>query len=227
MFTGLTYKPNRRIKVTGYADHFKFPWLRFRTDAPSSGVEYLAQINYKPSRSQEYYVRYRTETKAQNATGSDAIITSPSEINKRSFRMHASFKPSTALQFKTRAEFSEFSELGQPKEHGFLFYQDVAFKPLGKPYQISFRYAHFSVDSYDARIYAYESDLLYVFSVPPYFGSGSRIYVMAKFKIKRKVDLWIRWSQWFYNDRTTISSGNNEILSNRRDEVKVQLRWKF
>jgi len=141
--------------------------------------------------------------------------------------MHAAFKATQALQFKTRAEFSQFSEVGQPAENGFLFYQDVSYKPIGKPYQLTLRYAHFSMDSYDARIYAYESDLLYVFSVPPYFGRGSRMYVMAKLKIKRRVDLWVRWSQWFYNDRQTISSGNNQILSNVRDEVKLQLRWKF
>ncbi len=227
LFTGLTYKPNRKIKVTGYADHFKFPWLRFRTDAPSSGVEYLAQINYKPKRSQEFYVRYRTESKMQNATGSEAIITPPVDINLRSFRFHAAFKPTDAIQFKTRAEFSQFKEAGKSVEKGFLLYQDVSYKPVGKPYQLTFRYAHFSMDSYNARIYAYESDLLYVFSVPPYFGRGSRMYVMAKFKIKRRVDLWLRWSQWFYNDRSTISSGNNEILSNIRDEFKVQMRWRF
>ncbi|MFK7756818.1 MAG: ComEA family DNA-binding protein [Flavobacteriales bacterium] len=227
LFTGLTYKPNRKIKVTGYADHFKFPWLRFRTDAPSSGVEYLAQINYKPKRTQEFYIRYRTESKVRNATGSDAIITAPVDINLRSLRLHAAFKPTGALQFKTRAEFSQFSEVGRPLERGFLIYQDVSYKPIGKPYQLSLRYAHFSMDSYNARIYAYESDLLYVFSVPPYFGRGSRIYAMAKFKIKRRVDLWVRWSQWFYTDRSTISSGNNEILTNIRDEIKVQMRWRF
>jgi hypothetical protein len=142
-------------------------------------------------------------------------------------RFHAAWKPTAAFQLKSRLEFSQFSEQDQPDENGFLFYQDFIYKPQGKPYQISLRYAHFAMDSYDARIYAYENDLLYVFSVPPYFGKGSRIYAMTKFKIKRRVDLWVRWSQWFYNDRNSISSGNNEILSNRRDEIKIQVRWKF
>ncbi|MEJ6796938.1 MAG: helix-hairpin-helix domain-containing protein [Flavobacteriales bacterium] len=227
LFTGFSYKPNRRIKFTAYADRFTFPWLRFRTDAPSNGTEYLAQFTYKPSRSQEYYIRYRTETKEQNATGLESIIDFPTEITKRSLRFHAAWKPTAAFQLKSRLEFSQFSEQDQPDENGFLFYQDFIYKPQGKPYQISLRYAHFAMDSYDARIYAYENDLLYVFSVPPYFGKGSRIYAMTKFKIKRRVDLWVRWSQWFYNDRNSISSGNNEILSNRRDEIKIQVRWKF
>ncbi len=227
LFTGINYKPNRRVKFTAFADRFSFPWLRFRTDAPSNGTEYLAQFTYKPSRSQEYYIRYRTETKEQNLTGGEALIDTPVEIRRQSVRLHAAWKPSSNLQLKSRIEWARFSEVGLEDEDGFLMYQDVIYKPVGKPYQFILRYAHFSMDSYDARIYAYENDLLYVFSVPPYFGRGSRVYAMTKLKIRRRVDLWVRWSQWFYNDRATISSGNNEVLSNRRDEIKVQLRWKF
>jgi len=227
LFTGLTYKPHRKLKLTGYADRFSFPWLRFRTDAPSNGIEYLAQLTYKPSRKQEFYVRYRTETKGQNSSVIEAPIDFPIEITRKSLRLHSSYQVSQDVKMKTRIEFSRFSEEGTADENGFLFYHDVIYRPIGKPYQFTMRYAHFDMDSYDARIYAYESDLLYVFSVPPYFGRGSRIYAMAKFKIARRVDLWLRWSQWFYNDRSSISSGNNETLGNSRDEIKLQVRWKF
>jgi len=227
LFTGLTYEANRKIKFTAYADHFSFPWLRFRVDAPSEGVEYLAQLNYKPSRSQEFYIRYRTETKEQNAIGGEEIIDFPTEIRRQSLRLHSAYKVTSDLQFKTRVEFSKFSQAGRSSETGFLFYHDIIYKPTGKPYQLIMRYAHFDMESYDTRIYAYENDLLYVFSVPPYFGRGSRIYAMTKFKIKRRVDLWLRYSQWFYNDRNSISSGNNEILGSLREELKVQVRWRF
>ncbi len=227
LFTGITYKPNGKITVTAYADRFKFPWLRFRVDAPSTGIEYLAQFTYKPHKKQKYYLRYRSETKMRNASNLDASIHTPVEINKKLLRLNASFGVAEAIQLKFRVEFSQFSEIYQRKKNGILFYQDLIYKSSNYPIQFTLRYAHFDVESYDARIYSYESDLLYVFSVPPYFGRGSRMYAMAKFKIGRKVNLWVRWSQWFYNDRKTISTGNSETQGNIRDEIKVQMRWKF
>jgi hypothetical protein len=41
------------------------------------------------------------------------------------------------------------------------------------------------------------------------------------------MDLWVRWGQWFYTDRKVISSGNNEIAGNSRNDFTVQLRWQF
>ena len=76
-------------------------------------------------------------------------------------------------------------------------------------------------------MYAFENDVLYSWSIPPYFGRGSRFYVMAKWRIYKKIDLWVRYSQWYYTDRNEIGSGLNAIEGNTRTELKVQLRWRF
>jgi hypothetical protein len=48
-----------------------------------------------------------------------------------------------------------------------------------------------------------------------------------KWDIRRGLDMWVRYAQWIYFDRQTISSGNNEITGNRRGDVTVQVRWQF
>ncbi|TAG95371.1 MAG: hypothetical protein EAZ20_00305, partial [Bacteroidetes bacterium] len=40
VYWGIKYTPNRQWKVAAYYDYFRFPWLRFRVDAPSSGAEW-------------------------------------------------------------------------------------------------------------------------------------------------------------------------------------------
>ena len=60
-----------------------------------------------------------------------------------------------------------------------------------------------------------------------YYGKGSRAYVMMKWDLTRGVDLWLRYAQWVYEDRTTISSGNTAIDGNKKGDVTVQLRWQF
>jgi hypothetical protein len=85
----------------------------------------------------------------------------------------------------------------------------------------------FNTPNYDTRIYAYESDVLYAFSIPGYYGKGSRAYVMMKWDLTRGMDLWLRYAQWVYTDRTTISSGNTAIDGSKKGDVTVQLRWQF
>ncbi|MGB1032468.1 MAG: hypothetical protein ACPGWM_07625, partial [Flavobacteriales bacterium] len=87
--------------------------------------------------------------------------------------------------------------------------------------------ALFETDSYNARLYAYENDVLYAFSIPAYFSKGVRYYAVAKYKIKRGVDLWLRYARWYYTDRSTTGSALDEIAAPHKSEIKVQLRLRF
>src|SRR5690606_2902362 len=110
-------------------------------------------------------------------------------------------------------------------EKGYLIYQDVIYKALNSPLTFSFRYAFFDAESFDARLYAYENDVLYFFSIPAFFGRGTRAYITAKYTVSRKVDVWLRLSQTYYYDRDEIGSGLDLIEGNTRSEVRVQLRY--
>jgi hypothetical protein len=95
------------------------------------------------------------------------------------------------------------------------------------PLKVQMRFAIFDAEDYDTRIYAYENDVLYSFSVPAYYGRGTRFYINLNYKINRSISLWLRFAQTYFNDRDVISSGNDEINSNRRTEIKVQIRAQF
>ena len=90
------------------------------------------------------------------------------------------------------------------------------------------RYALFQTDSYDARIYAYENDVPGSYSIPAYYSRGSRFYLMLDYNITRKIELWVRYSQTFYDNQTTISPGGlSEINGNTKSEIRTQIRFKF
>ena len=50
LYTGLNINPNKYWAFSFYGDYFKFPWLKFRVDAPSRGYEVLGQVVYTPSK---------------------------------------------------------------------------------------------------------------------------------------------------------------------------------
>jgi len=227
IYIGMEANLAKKVTLTGYFDRYKFPWLRFITDAPSEGYDALIQLNYKPSRKSEFYVRYRHRERDRNLPNNESSIDYPVELIQEVIRLNASYQVSQSLKFKSRIEFNRFQLSGNEMENGFVIYQDLIYKKLQSPWSLSMRYALFETDSYNARIYAYESDVLYAFSIPAYSGRGARAYAMVKYHIARGVDIWLRWSQWYYTDRDAISSGLEQVPSNQRQEIKAQLRLRF
>lgn len=225
IFAGIQANLNNKWTMTGYADLVRYPWLRFRVDAPSNFMDHLIQFNYKPDRKHEFYIRYRNRTNAQN-TDYDVIITHPVTYRQQNIRLHGVYQVHPNVQMKTRAEWTTWEKEGN-KQKGVLVYQDVIYKKLGSPFTISLRYALFDTEGWNTKLYAYESDVLYAFSIPPYYGKGSRFYAMVKYDITRKIDLWVRYGTWIYTDRKVISSGNSEIVGDQKSDVHIQLRVRF
>ena len=85
----------------------------------------------------------------------------------------------------------------------------------------------FDTESYFSRIYNYEYDVLYSFSIPSFFGRGIRTYLNVRWDIGKHVDLWFKYALTSYRDRETISSGLNEIDGNKKSDLRIQLRLKF
>lgn len=92
---------------------------------------------------------------------------------------------------------------------------------------MSSRFALFDTDTYEERLYAYESDVLYAFSIPSYYYKGSRFYLMGKYSIGRRIDIWLRYAITHYANKQVIGSGLDEIQGNNKSEIKVQLRFRF
>ncbi|MCB0791741.1 MAG: hypothetical protein H6595_08815 [Flavobacteriales bacterium] len=227
LYTGLEIRASRAWVFNCYFDQFTFPWLRYQVDAPTSGYEALGQLNWSPSKKVSLYVRMRHEDKGYNTElpeqGIDAIV----RRVQNNYRFNASYKVSDAIGLRTRVEVVDFKRGDAPLDHGFLIYQDLVHRPLHSIWEITLRAALFNTTSYDARVYAYENDLIGVFSIPPYYGRGMRWYAMLRLTPLRRVDLWLRYGAWIYNGQDRISSGLQEISGPMKSDVKVQVRVRF
>ena len=131
------------------------------------------------------------------------------------------------ISLKSRVELVNIKRDSRENENGILFTQDISFKPKSFPVDLTLRYALFDTDSYDTRIYTYENNALYVFSIPAYYYQGSRAYVLMRYSFLRSADLWIRYGFFLYNNRNEIGSGSELISGNKRTDLTVQLRISF
>ncbi|HKK89407.1 MAG TPA: helix-hairpin-helix domain-containing protein [Saprospiraceae bacterium] len=228
-YLGFEYRPDYNWRINGYLDRWEHPWLRFGVDAPSMGSEQFLRITYYKKRRYEWYFQLRNELKEVNYPA--AIETEAFDVlgaqRRTQLRLHLNNKISKSLELRNRAEFSYYDIDGQAISRGFLLYQDIIFRPVSFPISFTARYALFDTDDYNSRIYAYESDLLYVFTIPPYFNQGSRYYLNVRYRPQKWITLEFRYARTNYNDIESISSGLNEIPGNKRDDFRAQVKFQF
>lgn len=225
LFVGMYLLVSSQITFASYVDYFRFDWLRFRVDAPSYGKEYQGEFTYHLSRDIEMRLRYRYKQRERNISGNELMpVLEPYE--KQNIRFHIHYQVMGNLTLRNRVEWVMNTSNGKNPLHGYMMYQDVIWKPKSQ-WAFSARYALFDTDTFDERIYAYENDVLYAFSVPAYYYKGSRAYLLVRYQASRKLDFWFRLSQtWFASERN-LGSGLDEIDGNTRTEVKAQVRYKF
>jgi len=227
-YFGVNAKLNKNWTLKGYYDLFSFAWMRFQAKAPTKGSELLSQLEFRPSRTFSSYIRYRFEDKQE---GYDLGVQPTDEIGWRHrhwYRLNWQLTLNKVFTLRNRIEYIHVDLPEGDAQNGWMIYQDLIYKPKWPAkYQIKLRYALFDTDGYDSRIYAYEHDVLYSFSVPAYYYRGSRAYLILGYDLTKWSDLTVRLAQTFYSNRNTNGSGLNTIDGPARTEVKVQLRVRF
>lgn len=226
-YAGISIRPDVAWRIDAYADFYHFPWLKYQVNAPTNGKDYLLKVLYKPSKQMEMYIRYRTETKYKNFNPDNFILSPVVARPRQNIRTHINFKINTAVTVRTRVEMVWFARQQSDAQTGYLAFADCIVKPMMKKYSGSIRLQYFETEGYDSRIYAYENDVLYSFSIPVIYDRGFRYYVNFNHGITRNTTLWLRWAQTVYNDKASIGSGLDEIGGNKKTEIKLQLELQF
>ncbi len=223
-FAGVTIRPAIGWRVDAYGDIYKFPWLKYLVDAPSHGRDYLAQVTYTPNKQVEVYSRFRNETKQSNQPDNSTVTNFIISIPRQSWRTQVNYKLNTAITLRNRVELLWYDNKAVNKENGFLTFFDFMYKPLLSSYSGVLRLQYFETDGYNSRIYAYENDVLYSYSIPSFSDKGFRYYFTLNYDLGKKISFWLRWAQTIYRNKTTVGSGLDEINGNRRTELKLQAR---
>jgi hypothetical protein len=226
-YSGISITPVDYLRVDAYADFYHFPWLKYRVDAPSSGNDYMLQLTYKPSKQVEVYIRFRTENKLINDNPNDFTLNPVVVKPKQGLRTQFSYKLNARFTLRSRVELSWFDKKGNDPENGFLTFVDVLYKPVFKAFSGNIRLQYFETDGYNSRLYAFENDVLYGYSIPVFYDKGYRYYINVNYDLTRRISLWARFAQTISPDKSTIGSGLDLIQGNRKSEGKLQIIFSF
>ncbi len=223
-YTGIEIRPLKNTTISAYADFWSNPWVGYRRDAPADGKTFFLKLAYTQKRKLDVYLQYRIEKKQVNNSEIN-IIDFPEFQTTQRLRLHLGYQMHTGWEIRNRVEFSFFKK--ENFSRGFLFYQDVLYKPIAKSFSFTARYTIFDVNSFDARIYAYENDILFEYYVPFFQQRGSRFYINTRYRFGSNYTFEFRLGQSYYQNAEGIGSGNEFSSASTRTEMKMQLKIKF
>ena len=227
LYLGAELRPIRYWKFAGYIDSFRFPWPKYGIDEPSVGKDYFLQADFSARRNITMYWRLKFEEKETNFSTTGSVMPVVVPIQKVSMRYNLSYMVGK-FTFRNLIDGNLVRQGENAWTYGITALQDLSYAFHRIPLKIAFRYQFFDAVDYGNRFYSYEKDVLYAFSVPMYYGLGSRYYLNLQYDFSRHLSFWFKIAQTVYaDDRELLSSGNEAILGNRKTDVRLLVKWKF
>lgn len=226
-YLGTEIRPFAKWRFSAYADSYKAFWPKFGVDAPGVGTDYLLQADFSMKRNINMFWRFKFEEKPENKSDSENTMPEIVSTRRTSLRYQLSYYFGN-FSFKNLIEGNLFNKGDASWTYGLMAFQDISYRFPTIPVKVDFRYQFFDAKDYENRFYSYEKDVLYAFSIPMYYGLGSRYYLNFQYEINKHFSVWFKIAQTTYaDDRESLSSGNEEISGNRKTDVRFLLKWEF
>lgn len=213
-YLGLQCAPAPRWNLLAHCDFFRFKWLTSQVYCPSWGQEYSLGVFHQISSSATMQFKFKSKTKMKNSVDDHVFSHYPVFYTKRTMQFLLSYTLFGDWVLGNKASYAHYHTGDGVDSRGYLLCQDVAYKPEGRPWSLTFRYALFHSDDYQSRISLYENDVLGAFSITSLYGHGSRVYLLGKWKLFDALTLYARVGCSFLSEET-------------KTDVKAEVVWKF
>jgi len=237
VYGGLSLRPFPGWRVDAFFDMYSFPWIKYGADAPAHGRDFFVRASYQFLNRWSLYFHYKNEAKQTNGSQTD-LATYPLFLSsKQDWRIEIAVSINKILSLRSRMEWLWYNKKSASAEEGTLGLIDLAFHALKKTYSWNLCLQYFETGGYDSRIYVYERDVLYSFSLPAYYDKGFRYYFFLNLVLNKifhwrqtmpQIDAWVRWAGIVYPGKNSIGTGLDSIQGNQKNEIKFQflISWR-
>lgn len=194
-YLGIEYNRLKDWQLSAFGDVWK------------TGFETMAQADFIPQKHYRMHTRFRVKRKDEKDTYS------------LRWNMVYTFGQ---WQMKTQAD----GNLVQAKgawTYGWSVLQDVEYRFADVPIVLQLRAQAFDAREWNNRVYIYENDVLYAYSIPFVYGLGGRFWLNARYKINDTFAMYLRVSETVYQ-RAWAWEHNKKST---RTDVHVLLRVKL
>jgi len=207
-----------------FADFCSFPWAKYTVGMPSAENDIGILMSSQLNKSLNIILRYIYFSAETNIVKEDEIIHKTGKEWSDDIRLQLNWAVSQAITLESRIEVKRARPGQQQETTGWLLFQDISLRPLKFPLKVVLRYSVFDCPYYASRIWAYEPDVAYGYSMPAYYGQGIRTAAMVRYAAGRHFVFSLKAGLTRYNDRNVISSGPDQIDANWKLDLTAQLR---
>ena len=221
LYLGVRWQPKYGIDIQAYTDLAYFAWPRYGVSQSSYAIDNMVSASYKTGKwllSGKYRLHLR-----QKDSKSVANLSWQTEHRLRigAEWTGGRWTSRSQLDFTSVSSTSESSSLSQ----GFMITENIGYD-IGK-WQIFAGGKYFNTDSYDSRLYSYERAMPHTFSFPAYYGHGIRYSLAAVWSPSPTLQFNAKAGITNYFDRSTISSGQQQINASTACDIEVGMRWRW
>ena len=227
IYIGLETNLLRYFKINTYADCFYFPWKKYLVSKSGTlGFDGLFQISYSPTYKLDMFIRYHYKNKYKDYTDETNVkSTIPYIQNKWKYQLN--YLPFDDLMLKTTFDYVHTHYNGYEASQGILIAQNIDYPFKNIPLNINSSIAWFHTTDYQSRIFLYEKSLLHMFSIPSFYGKGMRLSFLARYECNKNLIFQAKYGITHYCDRNTIGTAWEQIDSNVKSDLYLQMRVKF
>ena len=221
LYLGVRWQPKYGIDIQAYTDLAYFAWPRYGVSQSSYAIDNVVSASYKTGNwllSGKYRLHLR-----QKDSKSVANLSWQTEHRLRISAewTGGGWTSRSQLDFTSVSSTSESSSLSQ----GFMITENIGYD-IGK-WQIFAGGKYFNTYGYDSRLYSYERAMPHTFSFPAYYGHGIRYSLVATWSPSPTLQFTSKAGITNYFDRSTISSGQQQINASSACDIEVGMRWRW
>ena len=183
-------------RFLGYGDVFYFEGYKYGlgNDTCTLGYDAMAEVQYhqSPMTNHQWSLSLRARARKKGASTYSVRATFDWQRNGWSLRTTADFNHSPITNNQS------------PLPYGVSIAQDIAYdfqSPMSNiqcPISLKLRLQAFDAREWANRIYLYEHDVLYAYSIPATYGLGGRFYLCLRWQIIPQLALYFRASETVY-----------------------------
>lgn len=188
LYLGLDVNMLRQWRFLFYADGYRQVNRKNDVDNPSWGYDLQFQAHYFTT--SEISMNWRLRARMKQ------------DIYTNSLRYQLLYE-SAGWKLKTQLD----ANMTNDWNWGASVLQDIQYTFAWKrPLTLQLRLQAFDIRNWANRIYVYENDVLYAFSIPAVYGQGGRVYLNMRWKICKQLSLYLRASETL-----TMTSNRTDI----------------
>lgn len=225
VYMALEIRPLAYWKISTYADLFRYSWLNYGVNAPSSGREYMVQADHEVSRSLAVVMQYRFRQKETNHTEQES--TRIRSYKQHKIRLQCSYILNSQWYMKTTVDGNQYIGTSEAPRQGWMLSQNIGWKKEESPVQADMYAAWFQTDDHSTRMYSYEKNLLYSFSSSSFQGQGVRLALNLRWYITSRLTASAKVGWVCYSDRDIIGTDLEEIEGSSKTDIFMNIRWVF